>query len=123
MSGALNHEEVEEVNLTLRFPHESASRIKGLAVNLTPFRRSAFAGGGPSATGDTYAGGIFRATRIAPSPSSGAYVFPAVVNLAGIRTAEGELDGTYRTSCDILVRWRKKRAGRSGAGHLSTAKK
>lgn len=76
--------------------------LEGASVALT-VGGGAFAGGGLSAGGDTYSGGIFRTTWTAPSPSSDAYVFPAVVNLAGIRTAEGDLDGTYRTNCEILV--------------------
>ncbi len=62
-----------------------------------------FGDGGREVTGSTYSGGVSRAIWTAPSPSAGAYVFPAVVSLNGVRTAEGELEGTYRTECNILV--------------------
>jgi hypothetical protein len=91
--------------------------LEGASVALS-VGGGAFAGGGPSATGDTYSGGIFRATWIAPSPSSGAYVFPAVVNLAGIPTAEGVLDGTYRTNCNILVHCKEEKSGKI-EGHVT----
>ena len=62
-----------------------------------------FSGGGQNASGDTYSGGVFRTIWTAPSPSAGGYVFPAVVSMHGIRTAEDVLEGTFRTNCEILV--------------------
>ncbi len=55
------------------------------------------------ASGITYSAGVFRVTWTAPSPSAGGYVFPAEVDLQGVRTAKGELQGHYRTNCEILV--------------------
>ena len=63
-----------------------------------------FGSGATSTSGRTYSGGVFRTTWTAPSPSAGGYVFPAEVDLEGIRTAKGELHGHYRTDCEILVR-------------------
>jgi len=58
---------------------------------------------GGGGAGETYSGGIFRTTWTAPSPSAAAYVFPANVKLADLRTAKGELNGSYGTNCEILV--------------------
>jgi hypothetical protein len=55
-------------------------------------------------TGRTYSGGVYRTTWTAPSPSSSGYVFPAEVDLEGVRTPKGELHGHGRTDCEILVR-------------------
>ena len=62
-----------------------------------------FSGGTTTATGTTYSGGMFRVAWTAPNPSAASYVFPADVSLDGLRTAEGELSGHYRTTCEILV--------------------
>jgi hypothetical protein len=62
-----------------------------------------FDSGTTTTSGHTYSGGVFRTTWTAPSPSAAAYVFPADVDLQGVRTAKGELQGHYRTNCEILV--------------------
>jgi hypothetical protein len=77
--------------------------VEGASVALS-VGGGTFGDGGREATGYTYSGGVSRSIWTAPSPSAGAYVFPAIVSLNGIRTAEGDLEGTYRTDCNILVR-------------------
>ena len=76
--------------------------LEGAAVSLS-VGGGLFTSNTTTATGTTYSGGVFRITWRAPSPSASGYVFPAVVDLAGIRTAEGELQGEFRTNCEILV--------------------
>ena len=53
--------------------------------------------------GHTASGGIFRTLWTAPSPAAGGYVFPVRADLAGVRTAQGDLDGVAGTDCQILV--------------------
>ena len=52
---------------------------------------------------NTVSGGMLRVFWTAPNPSASGYVFPVEANLAGVRTAEGELEGYARTNCQILV--------------------
>jgi hypothetical protein len=52
---------------------------------------------------DTVSGGMLKVLWTAPNPSAGGYVFPVEANLAGVRTAQGELEGSARTNCEILV--------------------
>jgi hypothetical protein len=62
-----------------------------------------FNSGTTTTSGYTYSGGIFRTTWTAPLPSAGSYVFPADVDLKGVRTQKAELEGQFRTNCEILV--------------------
>ena len=52
----------------------------------------------------TVSGGMIRVPWKAPNPSASAYVFGVNVNLDGIRTAQGELSGSYGTDCEVMVR-------------------
>lgn len=52
----------------------------------------------------TASGGILRVPWTAPNPAASSYVFPVNVDLAGIRTSEGELQGTATTNCQVMVR-------------------
>lgn len=76
--------------------------VEGAAVELRAGVGSSDSGLSIS-SGQTYSGGVFRTTWRAPSPSAAAYVFPAEVDLGGLRTLDGELQGHYRTNCEILV--------------------
>ena len=76
--------------------------LEGASVTLS-VGGGQFSSGTTSTSGHTYSGGMFRTGWRAPSPSSAGYVFPAEVDLKGIRTSEGELEGHYRTDCEILV--------------------
>ena len=77
--------------------------VEGAAVKLS-LESGSFTSGTTTASGNTYSGGVFRTTWRAPSPSAAGYVFPAEVDLDGVRTAKGEMHGHYRTNCQVLVR-------------------
>jgi hypothetical protein len=76
--------------------------LEGAAVSMS-VGGGQFSSGTATTSGQTYSGGVFRTTWRAPSPSAAGYVFPAEVDLKGIRTSEGELEGHFRTDCEVLV--------------------
>ena len=76
--------------------------LEGAAVELRAGGGS-FSSGTTTTSGHTYSGGVFRAIWRAPSPSAAGYILGAYVDLAGLRTDQGQLQDSYSTNCEILV--------------------
>lgn len=77
--------------------------LEGATVNLA-VGGGRFASGSTKEEGRTYSGGVYRTTWTAPSPAAAGYNMPAIVNVDGMRTSDGELSGTVRTDCFVRVR-------------------